>query len=244
MLRPIAVTADSQINCSIYVSGSLRGAEGKEYYLFPGEYEIRQETGALLIHNSSTNTITIPKGTLLTRGIRKSSSPPVCVLDSWSVAFRETEFDDSINCNPQLSKEDQLDLQQLLSKYSDCFSSSLKDLGYTTSTEMVIELEDSDPVVYRPYRMSFAERSLVRKMVAEMADSGIVRESSSPYASPIVLVQKKTGDKRLCVDYRALNRKTKKDPLPRVEDQLDLLAGNTLFTSLDLASGYYQIPIA
>ncbi|CAH2216929.1 jg27676, partial [Pararge aegeria aegeria] len=122
---------------------------------------------------------------------------------------------------------------------------SLKDLGYTNATEMTIELEDSEPVVYRPYRMSYSERCQVRDMVQEMIESGIVRESSSPYASPVVLVKKKTGDKRLCVDYRALNRKTKKDhyPLPRIEDQLDLLAGNSLFISLDLASGYYQIPI-
>lgn len=111
---------------------------------------------------------------------------------------------------------------------------------------MVIELDNADPVVYRPYRMSFPERSLVRDMVDEMLEAGIIRESSSPYASPIVLVKKKTGEKRLCVDYRALNKRTKKDhyPLPRIEDQLDQLAGNNLFISLDLASGYYQIPIS
>ncbi|CAK1600822.1 unnamed protein product [Parnassius mnemosyne] len=111
---------------------------------------------------------------------------------------------------------------------------------------MVIELENSEPVIYSHYRMSYTERQLVRDMIKEMADSGIITESSSPYASQIVLVQKKTVEKRLCVDYRALNRKTKKThyPLPRIEDQLDLLAGNTLLTSLDLASGYYQIPIS
>lgn len=120
------------------------------------------------------------------------------------------------------------------------------DLGYTSVNEMKIELDNQDPVFYRPYRMSHAERTMVRGMVQEILDSNIVRESSSSYVSPIVLVKKKTSDKRLCVDYRALNRKTKKHhyPLPRVEDQLDLFAGNTLFTSLDLASGYYQIPVA
>ncbi|XP_046972455.1 uncharacterized protein LOC124539202 [Vanessa cardui] len=118
--------------------------------------------------------------------------------------------------------------------------------GFTNLTEMTIELDDAEPVVYRPYRMSYADRTLVRNMIQEMVDHGIIRESNSPYASPILLVQKKTGDKRLCVDYRALNRKTKKEhyPLPRIEDQLDQLAGNKVFTSLDLASGYYQISIA
>lgn len=110
---------------------------------------------------------------------------------------------------------------------------------------MTIELTDRDPVVYRLYGMSHAERFMVSDMIQEMLDTGIIRESSSPYASPIILVQKKTGDKHLCIDYRALNRKTKKDHyrMPRVEDQLDLLAGYNLFTSLDLASGYYQILI-
>ncbi|CAK1601296.1 unnamed protein product [Parnassius mnemosyne] len=163
------------------------------------------------------------------------------VLDSCKVILDSTGIDETINCSSQLTDEQTLELQRLLSKYKECFSNGLYDLGFTNATEMVIELEDSEPVVYRPYRMSYTERQLVRDMIKEMADSGIIRESSSPYASPIVLVQKKTGEKRLCVDYRALNRKTKKThyPLPRIEDQLDLLAGNTLFTSLDLASGYY-----
>ena len=70
-------------------------------------------------------------------------------------------------------------------------------------------------------------------MVQEMLDCGIFRESSSPYASLIVLVKKNTGEKRLCVDYRALNRRTKKVhyPIPRIDDQLDQLAGSKLFKS-------------
>lgn len=139
-----------------------------------------------------------------------------------------------------------LKLKNLLDDYKNCFSSSLRDLGFTTQTEMTIDLTDSEPVVYRPYRLSYTERQQVKDMVQEMLDSNIIRESSSPYASPIVLVNKKSGEKRLCVDYRALNRKTKREhyPLPRIEDQLDRLSGSKLFITLDLASGYYQIPIA
>ncbi|CAG4966949.1 unnamed protein product [Colias eurytheme] len=137
-------------------------------------------------------------------------------------------------------------VKDLLARYSSCFSSCLKDLGFTTVLEMDIQLKDEEPVVYRPYRLSYAEREDVRRMVAEMLDCGIVKESSSPYASPIVLVRKKSGERRMCVDYRALNSRTKRDhyPLPRVEDLLDQLAGHKMFISLDLASGYYQIPIS
>ncbi|XDV45359.1 hypothetical protein PO909_013473 [Leuciscus waleckii] len=77
-------------------------------------------------------------------------------------------------------------------------------------------------------------------------DSKVIRESSSPYASPIVLVQKKTGELRMCVDYRQLNAKTRKDayPLPRIEESLDALSGAQWFSTLDLASGYNQVAVA
>lgn len=93
--------------------------------------------------------------------------------------------------------------------------------------------------------MSLHERKQVRDIVDELKDADIIEDSDSPFASPCLLVRKKTGDYRLCVDYRALNRMTVKDhyPLPRIDDQLDLLHNKKYFTSLDLRSGYYQIPV-
>lgn len=247
-LRAVQVLADSEIDVRVYVNGSIRGPEGCEYYLLPGDYEVKGGRSALLVHNVSSSVISLKGGTLLARVYPKSSNKgnPDHTLQLCNVSFCEIQKDDDFNHGDNLTPEVLLQLKLLLQKYSDCFSSGLHDLGFTDLTEMVIELDDTEPVVYRPYRMSFADRALVRNMVQEMVDHGIVRESTSPYASPIVLVQKKTGEKRLCVDYRELNRKTKKEhyPLPRIEDQLDQLAGNTVFTSLDLASGYYQIAIA
>lgn len=121
------------------------------------------------------------------------------------------------------------------------------DLGLTHLTEMTINLKDSSPVVYRPYRLAYSEREKVKDMIQEMINCGIITESSLAYASPILLVKKKTGNQRLCIDYRALNAKTIKEhfPLPRIEDQIDSLGGYKYFIiSLDLASGYYQIPIS
>ncbi|XP_063360618.1 uncharacterized protein LOC134649717 [Cydia amplana] len=247
MLTPVTVESTSLVTGTVNINGSLRGAEEKKYYLLPGQYDINSGTSTLLLLNASSDEITLNSGFLLTRAeFKPAVDGGDTTYDCCGVTFDEKEVDESVNCGPSVNKEERLKLQQLLSKYGNCFSKGLDDLGFTKVSEMVIELEESTPVVYRPYRMSHAERTLVRNMVQEMLDSEIIRESSSPYASPIVLVQKKTGEKRLCVDYRALNRKTKKDhyPLPRVEDQLDQLSGNTLFTSLDLASGYYQIPIS
>jgi hypothetical protein len=74
---------------------------------------------------------------------------------------------------------------------------------------------------------------------------GIIRKSTSPFASPILLVRKKQGTYRMCVNFRELNAHTIKDkyPMPRIDDQLDRLGRGVFFTSLDLASGFYQIPI-
>ncbi|KAG6452887.1 hypothetical protein O3G_MSEX007851 [Manduca sexta] len=228
------------VNGIVFVNGSVRGPVGHEYFLLPGEYSVTNSRCALLIQNVSDSDINIKENSLVTR-----STPLPLVLDVCEITVSTNEVDEAVICGPNIKEAQRLALQKLLAEYKDCFSSSLKDLGFTTASEMIIELEDSQPVVYRPYRMPHSERCLVRDMIQEMIDSGIIRESCSPYASPIVIVKKKTGDKRLCVDYRALNRKTKKDhyPLPRIEDQLDLLAGNNMFISLDLASGYYQIPL-
>ncbi|XP_046975548.1 uncharacterized protein LOC124541665 [Vanessa cardui] len=131
-------------------------------------------------------------------------------------------------------------------KYRDCFATNLGEIGCAVDVEMKIDLVDNKPIVYRPYRLSHSEREKVRETVNELVQNNIVQESKSDYASPILMVKKKTGEQRLCVDFRALNNKTVKDrfPLPLIDDQLSNLSGNTFFTTLDLASGYYQIPMA
>ena len=76
-----------------------------------------------------------------------------------------------------------------------------------------------------------------------MEKQGIIRKSASPWASPVVIVDKKDGDKRICIDYRKLNKVTKADsyPLPRIDDMLESFRNATWFTTLDLASGYWQV---
>ena len=104
---------------------------------------------------------------------------------------------------------------------------------------------DEIPVRQRYRRIPPSEYEEVKAHIDQLLEAKVIRESNSPFASPIVLVRKKDGSLRMCVDYRLLNRKTRKDafPLPRIEESLDSLAGARWFTTLDLASGYNQVPV-
>lgn len=97
----------------------------------------------------------------------------------------------------------------------------------------------------RPYRLNPDERKVVRERVSELLEAGIVRPSSSPNASPILLVKKKDGDDRMCIDFREINDNTIPDrfPLPLIEDQIARLHGGCYFSILDMASGFHQIPM-
>ncbi|UYV60884.1 hypothetical protein LAZ67_1002667 [Cordylochernes scorpioides] len=128
----------------------------------------------------------------------------------------------------------------------DCFALGMEELGCTDVTKMDIkEVDGSKPVCLRPYKTTASEREAIREIVREWKDNGIVTETRSPYASPVLLVRKKTGDHRLVVDYRRLNIQTVKDkfPLPRIDDLLEGLRNAKFFTTLDLAHGYLQIPL-
>jgi hypothetical protein len=104
-------------------------------------------------------------------------------------------------------------------KYSDCIAKTLDKLRELQGVAMIITLSNNEPIAQ-------IEIEIVRNKVQELMDAGFVRESCSPFASPVVLVNKKGGQKRLCVDFRALNEVTVKDkyPLPRIEDLVDRLA--------------------
>ena len=134
-------------------------------------------------------------------------------------------------------------LTELIEEFQDVFVLSPAELGHTNVVERTIDTGDSAPLRQPPRRIPFALRVKVDEMVKDMMTQGVIQQSSSPWASPIVLVSKKDGSTRFCVDYRRLNSATKKDvyPLPRIDDTLDSLAKQKYFTTLDLASGYWQV---
>ena len=145
-----------------------------------------------------------------------------------------------------LTPSEQAKVRSLLRQYEGVFSTHDGDLGCTDLIAHEIPLLDEVPVRQRFRRIPPSEYETVKAHIRQLLDSQVIRESSSPYASPIVIVKKKDGSIRLCVDYRQLNGKTRRDafPLPRIEESLDALSGAKWFSTMDLASGYNQVPVA
>ena len=144
-----------------------------------------------------------------------------------------------------MSEEHLLSLSKLLIHYQDVFAQHDLDLGCLAEVKHKIDTKDSPPVCQRIRRTPLGFEGEEEKHLNKMLDAGVIRPSESEWASAPVLVRKKDGGVRWCIDFRALNERTVKDqyPLPLIEDCLDTLSGTMFFSTLDMASGYYQIPL-
>ena len=136
-------------------------------------------------------------------------------------------------------------LKKLVIANHDLFAKTKMDLGRATLVKHKIETESKTPIRLRPYRIPYALTEIAQTEVDDMLRQEIIEPSDSPWAAPVLLVKKKNGEYRFCIDYRKLNEVTKKDayPIPHMNELLDKLHGNQYFSTLDLASGYWQIEI-
>ena len=136
-------------------------------------------------------------------------------------------------------------LKELVDEFKDVFPDTLPK-GRPPKRDIVHEIrteEGAKPPSRPPYRLGPAEQDKMEEQVKDLLAQGFIRPSASPYGAPILFVPKKDGRWRMCIDYRALNKQTVKDqfPLPRIDSLLERLGRATVFTKLDLASGYHQI---
>ncbi|KAI9554902.1 hypothetical protein GHT06_020180 [Daphnia sinensis] len=199
-------------------------------------------TYQIIVENHSLNQVNIPRNTtlgvieIINQVIRKVA------LDTSDVKPLEPREPIVIS---EVDPEFQAPLSQLLNDFRDLFASKDSELGNTNLIKHTINTEGRGPIRQRPYRVTNNQRKILEDKVQEMLEAKVIRYSQSPWASPVVLVEKKDGEVRFCVDYRKLNSITKKDsfPMPRIDETLDKLYGKKFFTTLDLASGYWQIQV-
>ncbi len=143
----------------------------------------------------------------------------------------------------ELSEDEKDLLGQLLVDYSDIFSTGSSDIGRTDWVKHDIDTGDEPPFRQRPRRLPIMQQEALKEQIEDLKSRGLIRESTGPWASNVILVKKKDGSWRLCIDYRGVNAKTKtRDPflLPRIDETLDALAGSQYYCTLDLCSGYHQ----
>ena len=146
-----------------------------------------------------------------------------------------------------LDENQQHQLAGVLLRYADLFPTPGSTLtGHTDAVEHEIDTGVGSPIRCALRRMSPQKMKKEEECVTEMLTGGQIEHSDSPSSSPVVLVTKKDGGTRFCVDYRKLNDATVKDayPLSRIDDTLDMLAGKPWFSTLDLVSGYWQVSLS
>ncbi|KRZ69679.1 Transposon Ty3-G Gag-Pol polyprotein [Trichinella papuae] len=149
---------------------------------------------------------------------------------------------DGAECSPQGKRA----LSGVLRRCGKAISRGEADLGRTNLVQHQIATAGARPVKQPPRRLPHSQRAEMDQLIREMLRSGVIEPASGPWSSPVVLVRKKDGSHRFCVDYRKLNAVTRIDaqPIPRIDDTLDALAGAQWFSTLDLASGYWQVEVA
>ena len=142
----------------------------------------------------------------------------------------------------QLSEKERGDLQKVMNEFSDVLQGTP---GRTKLTKHSINTGSARPVRLSPYRIPHAYREAVQKELKEMTVAGVIEPSQSEWSSPIVVVKKKDGNIRLCIDYHRLNSTTPFNayPMPWTDELIDRLGGAKYITTLDLAKGYWQVPM-
>ena len=205
---------------------------------------VKRRKFPFLVCNNTDKTIKLNRGNVVAR-VEEVSGDCVPITEV-PVGCSLTDDDDkeavSIDSIPEEYREE---LEKLLRDNEDLFAASDMDLGRTDAVKMKIDTGDHPPIRMKPYRTPLNQREVVEKAVDDMLQADIIRPSKSSWSFPILLVPKKDGGRRFCVDFRRLNAITKNYvwPLPHIDDTLASLGKAQVFSSIDLKSGYWQVPM-
>ena len=217
------------------VIGTAQPIDENPKILFPSEREGEEENICRIrrVGLQKNDDLTCHQSASMKVGTEEASELPKHLIDLYQRATKGRD------ANKKQA------VQHLLNRFQDIFSQGEWDIGLTHLTEHTINTGDAAPIKQPPRRVPLAFADKEKEAIEELKAKGVIRESVSPWASPVVLVSKKNGGVRPCVDYRKVNQLVKPDgfPLPRIQDCLDAVAGSQLFSTYDLTSRYFQIPL-
>lgn len=249
MWVPIKIPHSEHLASDGFVEPSFDLMGKKEVSIMAGIIQTGSNT-VLNLLNYGKDTVTLHKNTCL--GTCESYYEPPQTQSGLIAHVNEPDIESTVpphlsdlidRSSTHLCESEKRDLIKTLHKYQDIFSKSSEDIGHTDLVQHSINTRDNPPIRQPPRRLPLGKRLIEKEEVAKMLKRGVIEPSNSAWASPVVLVTKKDGTPRFCLDYRKLNDCTVKDayPLPRVDDCIDSLSGAKYFSSLDLNSGFWQV---
>jgi len=213
------------------------------YALVPG-HNLHQ----VMVTNLTHDPVWLPMGAVVCRVEDAHEIIPVGETEDYGMEEKASigKEDLRTRLGKGLTEDEQEMALEVLGKHSACFAINELELGRCPLVQHKINTGDAAPISQPPYKSAWKEREYIQKYVESMKKQGVIEESQSPWSSPVVLVKKPDGSWRFCADYRKLNSVTEDDvyPLPVIEDALQRLEGSTLFSLMDLQSGYHQLEMA
>ncbi|CAN1154462.1 Transposon Ty3-I Gag-Pol polyprotein [Linum perenne] len=185
------------------------------------------------------------RGVALFKGIRKPI--PGSLISALKAFSLIQEGCEAYLAHVTIAPETKLEDVHIVREFPEVFPEELPGLPPQREIEFDIEVvPGTAPISIPPYRMAPVELKELKEQLEELLDKGFIRPSVSPWGAPVLFVKKKDGSLRLCIDYRKLNKATVKNryPLPRIDDLFDQLQGASIFSKIDLRSGYHQLRVA
>ena len=248
----------------ICMTGEASGSDIEDDLLIgPGIIDLSRAINPLAIANVGHEPIQLLKNTVLaecteidqvsalhhqdTHCINTCISAEASATEHNSSTFKpEAELPEYLEImlkDTELAELERIKVRTLIHKFQHVFAKPDEPLGRTNVTKHDIHTGDHPPIKQRARRAPTLQQDIIDIEIAKMLDGNVIEPSQSPWGAPIVLVKKKDGTTRFCVDYRKLNDISIKDayPLPNIEETFDSLNGASMFCSLDLASGFWQV---
>lgn len=242
----LLVQTDAITQGEVYVEGSVQLLLDRGIGVARGVAPIENGQARVLVTNFWDEPQYVTKGMVIAHAEEMAEVTTVAAISETEQSpKRKTALTLELDVDSKLPLEQRRELLDLLTEFNDCFA-TLSGVGRTgVAKHRILTDEATHPTRQSPYRVSPIERQAIENQVREMLRDDVIQPSNSPWAAPVVLVKKKDGTMRFCVDYRRLNKVTKKDlyPLPRIDDTLDRLRHARYFSSIDLKSGYWQIEV-